>query len=70
MPPTPRRPALPRARLAALALAVTTCAPPLQSGGVVVVAAGADARLRMLCRWRHGEVNAADLCPGEPAAAP
>ena len=56
--------------VAALALASATCAPPLQSGGVYVVADGVAERLGALCRWR-GEAGKDGLCPADaPAVAP
>lgn len=57
------------AALAALALASTTCAPPIQSGGVIVAGGAAD-RLGAMCRWR-GEGGTEGLCPaGEAPIAP
>ncbi|WP_437658733.1 hypothetical protein [Sorangium sp. So ce1182] len=57
------------ARLAALALACTTCAPPAQNGSVVV-SSGAAERLGMLCRWGHGDAEQGQLCGrGDEGAA-
>jgi hypothetical protein len=59
-----------RALLAALALAASACAPPLQNGGVEVVA-GAVERLEVLCRFRSGDAAQRDLCGmGDEAPLP
>lgn len=53
-----------------LAVGLSGCAPPLQSGGVTVMS-GADERLGILCRWRRGDEARKDLCgAGEEAVAP
>ncbi|WP_437672825.1 hypothetical protein [Sorangium sp. So ce131] len=81
--PLPPRPGLARARraaqralrhaarvgLAALSLAASTCAPPLQSGSVVV-SSGAAERLGMLCRWGHEGAGDDAVCPAADAAPP
>ncbi|AUX46718.1 hypothetical protein SOCE26_082270 [Sorangium cellulosum] len=54
--------------LAALSLAASTCAPPLQNGSVVV-SSGAAERLGMLCRWGHGGGEQGELCPAAEGAA-
>jgi hypothetical protein len=53
-------------RAALLALALAGCGAPLQNGGVVVYA-GADQRIELLCRWHPGP---SDACgpPDEPEA--
>ncbi|WP_437809743.1 hypothetical protein [Sorangium sp. So ce1078] len=56
------------AGVAALALASSTCAPPVQ-GGSVVVSSGAAGRLGMLCRWGHGGGEQGELCPPAEIAA-
>jgi hypothetical protein len=55
------------ASLAALAAAVSSCAAPIQNGGVVV-RPGAEARLGLICQYRSsGEADhcAAPDDPGE-----
>jgi|HubBroStandDraft_6_1064221.scaffolds.fasta_scaffold359546_2 hypothetical protein len=53
------------ASLAALVAAVSSCAAPLQNGGVVM-RPGAEARLGLICQYRSG--GEADHCvaPDEP----
>ncbi len=49
------------ATLALLAAAASSCAAPLQNGGVVV-SPGAEARLEMMCRYRD---DGAKVCAVE-----
>ena len=50
-----------------LAAAVSSCAAPLQNGGVEV-RPGVEERLGMLCRYRSGSREAAEVCV-DPGAA-
>jgi hypothetical protein len=45
----------------AMAAAALGCAPPLQSGGVVV-REGAAERLELMCTWRHSGAEQESLC--------
>lgn len=45
----------------AMAAAAPGCAPPLQSGGVVV-REGAAERLELMCTWRHSGADQESLC--------
>jgi hypothetical protein len=46
--------------LSALAIATSSCAAPLQNGGVVVLPGG-EARLDLMCRYRDAQEVCASL---------